>query len=107
MNQITKSRRELLEAFVAANPTDAFARYGLAMECARLGETDAAAEHFRQLLTAHPDYIYGYYHYGQLLVRLERHDEARQVFTAGIAAADKAKNTHGRDELEAALRDIS
>jgi len=107
MDPITKSRREMLEAFVAANPTDAFARYGLAMECAKLGETKAAEEHFRALLAAHPDYIYGYYHYGQLLVRLERQDEARQVFTAGIAAAEKAKNTHGRDELEAALRDIS
>lgn len=97
----------MLEAFVAANPTDAFARYGLAMECAKLGENEAAAEHFRALLTAHPDYIYGYYHYGQLLVRLERREEARQVFTAGIAAAEKAKNTHGRDELETALHDIS
>ena len=107
MNQTTKSRREMLEAFVAANPADAFARYGLAMECAKLGENETATEHFRELLTTHPDYIYGYYHYGQLLVRLQRQDEARQVFTAGIAAAEKAKNTHGRDELEAALRDIS
>jgi len=59
---------------VAANPADAFARYGLAMECAKRGENEAAAEHFRALLAAHPDYIYGYYHYGQLLVRLERQD---------------------------------
>jgi predicted Zn-dependent protease len=97
----------MLEEFVKANPADAFARYGLAMECAKLGETSAAEEHFRALLAAHPDYIYGYYHYGQLLMRLERQDEARNIFTEGIAAAEKARNAHGRDELEAALRDLS
>ncbi len=45
-----KSRRELLEQFVAQKPSDAFARYGLALECVKLGDDSAAAGHFHKLL---------------------------------------------------------
>ena len=65
MTQTTKSRREMLEGFVQSNPSDAFARYGLALECAKLGDDAAASEHFRQLLAAHPEYIAGYFQFGQ------------------------------------------
>ena len=57
MTQQQKTRRQMLEEFAAANPRDAFARYGLAMECAKSGDTDAAIEHFRKLLADHPDYV--------------------------------------------------
>ena len=101
-----KSRREMLEAFVAANPSDAFARYGLAIECAKEGGHEAAIAHFRQLLAAHPDYVTGYFQLGQLLARLSRTDEAHTVITEGIAAAQKAGNSHARDEMEAFLREL-
>jgi cytochrome c-type biogenesis protein CcmH/NrfG len=42
-----KSRREMLEEFVARKPDDAFSRYGLAMECMNSGDVAAANEHFR------------------------------------------------------------
>ena len=37
-----KSRRQMLEEVVAAHPNDAFALYGLALECAGAGDTEAA-----------------------------------------------------------------
>ncbi len=37
-----KTRRQMLEEFVAAKPNDAFARYGLAMECATTGDVAGA-----------------------------------------------------------------
>jgi tetratricopeptide (TPR) repeat protein len=103
MPQTQKTRREVLEGFVAANPADAFARYGLALECAKLGDDEAAIQNFRQLLAAHPDYVAGYFHYGQLLARLGRIPEAKQILTAGVAAAQKAGDMHARDETQAAL----
>ncbi|HEV8385801.1 MAG TPA: tetratricopeptide repeat protein [Candidatus Acidoferrales bacterium] len=102
-----RSRREILEGFVAANPKDAFARYGLAQECASAGDTGAALEHYAALLAAHPDYVPGYYHYGTLLDRLGRKEEARKILTEGVAAARKAGNSHAQSEMEAALQEAS
>ena len=103
MTQTTKSRRELLEGFVRANPADAFARYGLALECAKLGDDATATEHFRTLLAAHPEYIAGYFQFGQLLARLGHVPDARQTLADGIAVASKTGDTHARDEMQGAL----
>ncbi len=106
MTQQTKTRRQKLEEFLAARPHDAFARYGLALECAKCGDHAASIEHFRQLLAEHPDYVAGYFHYGQLLVRLTRTEEARQILTAGIAAARRTGDQHAGSEMEAALAEL-
>jgi len=103
MTQTTKTRRESLEGFVKASPNDAFARYGLALECAKLGDDAAAEEHFKQLIAANPSYVAGYFHFGQLLSRLGRIDEARQILTIGVSVADQSGDTHARDEMQAAL----
>jgi tetratricopeptide (TPR) repeat protein len=93
----------MLEQFVATNPTDAFARYGLALECVKLGDDAAATEHFQKLLEAHPDYVAGYSQFGQHLARLGRIEEARKLLSDGIIVAQKAGNMHARDEMQAAL----
>jgi len=103
MTQPTISRREKLEQFVTAKPNDAFARYALALECANLGDSDAAIENFDILLRTHPDYVTGYFQLGQLYVRLSKHTEARQVLTAGIQAAGRTGDTHAAEEMSAAL----
>ena len=101
-----KSRREMLEEFVAAHPSDAFARYGLAMDCAKAGDTTAAGQHFQALLAAHPEYVAAYFHYGQLLAKAGRTEEARSTLAAGISAAQRAGDAHARSEIEAALADL-
>ncbi|HEX9222655.1 MAG TPA: tetratricopeptide repeat protein [Candidatus Acidoferrales bacterium] len=89
MSQPAKTRRQKLEEFVAAKPGDAFSRYGLAMECVNSGDAAAAEEHFRKLLASHPDYVAGYFHFGQLLAKLARTGEAREILSSGIAVAKK------------------
>ncbi len=106
MTQQQKTRRQMLEEFTRAHPRDAFVRYGLALECAKDGDYDAAIEHFRQLLADHPDYVAGYFHYGQLLVKLARTEEAKQILSAGIAVAQKAGNEHAGTEMQAALTEL-
>jgi tetratricopeptide (TPR) repeat protein len=106
MPQTQKTRREVLEGFVNANPGDAFARYGLALECARQGDDAAALEHFHKLLADHPTYVTGYFQFGQLLARLGRLAEAREALSAGVAAAQKAGDLHARDEMQAALTSL-
>ena len=97
-----KSRRHMLEEFVARKPDDAFSRYGLALECMKSGHSAAAEQHFRALLEHNPSYIPGYQMYGQLLASARRIEEARKVLIAGIAAASKTGNQHARSEMEAA-----
>jgi len=96
MTQAQKSRREVLEQFVADKPADAFARYGLALECVKLGDDSAATLHFQKLLETNPGYVAGYFQYGQLLSRMGRLDEARSQlesalrFNPGMQAAKQA-----------------
>ena len=103
MTQTQKSRREVLEQFVAEKPTDAFARYGLALECMKVGDNDAATDHFQKLLEANPGYVAGYFQFGQHLSRIGKPEQARKLFSDGILVAQKAGDMHARDEMQAAL----
>ncbi|HTQ60534.1 MAG TPA: tetratricopeptide repeat protein [Candidatus Solibacter sp.] len=102
-----KTRRQLLEEFVAKKPDDAFSRYGLAMECINSGDAPAAESNFRALLDRHADYIPAYLMFAQLLARESRADEARQILTAGISAATQHHDDHARSEMESLLNDLS
>jgi tetratricopeptide (TPR) repeat protein len=106
MTQTQKSRREILEQFVATRPTDAFARYGLAMECAKLGDDAAANGHFQHLIEKHPEYVATYFHYGQFLARVGRVEEAKKLLSNGIVVAQRAGDIHARDEIQGALESL-
>ena len=54
-------RIAMLNEILTQNPTDAFARYGLAMEYSKGGNIEQAIEQFGKLLTGHPDYSAGYF----------------------------------------------
>jgi thioredoxin-like negative regulator of GroEL len=101
-----KTRRQMLEEFVAAKPNDAFARYGLAMECANSGDQAAADQQFKTLLGSNPDYVAAYFQYGQFLARAGRAEEARSTLTAGIATARRTGDDHARSEMEAAMVEL-
>jgi thioredoxin-like negative regulator of GroEL len=107
MTEQKKTRRQMLEEFVAQKPDDAFSRYGLAMECMNGGDPRAADTHFRALLERNADYIPAYLMYAQLLARESRASEAKQVLSSGIAAAAKKGDQHAGSEMEALLNDLS
>ena len=96
-------RLETLRGMVARNPSDSFARYGLAMEYARGGDLAKAVEEFRALLTVNPDYAAAYYHGGQALEKLGRMEDAREFYRKGIEATIRTGDEHTRSELQAAL----
>ena len=100
-------RIALLNEVLSLNPTDAFARYGLAMEYSKTGEVDRALEEFGKLLNAHPDYTAGYFMAAQTLAKAERIEEARKMLTDGIASAKKNGNGHAEAEMEAMLAELS
>jgi cytochrome c-type biogenesis protein CcmH/NrfG len=107
MTDQKKTRRAMLEELLAKKPQDAFARYGLAMECMNTGDAAGADTHFRHLLEHNAGYVPAYLMYGQFLARESRNDEARQVLTNGIAAAALQRNEHARSEMETLLAELS
>lgn len=100
-------RVALLTEVLSQNPTDAFARYGLAMEYSKAGEVERALEEFGKLLATHPDYTAGYFMAAQTLAKAERLDEARKMLTDGISSAKKTGNGHAESEMEAMLAELS
>ena len=95
-----------LKEILAQDPANAFARYGLAMEYAGRGETDAALEEFAQLLAEHPDYTAGYFMAAQTLAKAERAGEARVRLSEGIASARRTGNEHALSEMQAMLDEL-
>jgi len=99
-------RIAMLTEILTQSPNDAFARYGLAMEYSKSGETDRAMQEFGKLLATHPDYTAGYFMGAQTLDRAGRTDEAKQMLTEGIAAARRTGNAHAQSEMEGMLQSL-
>jgi predicted Zn-dependent protease len=99
-------RFAMLTEILAQNPTDAFARYGLAMEYSNSGEVERALEEFGKLLSSHPDYTAGYFMAAQTLVKATRIEEAKKMLVDGIASATRTGNNHALSEMEGLLGDL-
>jgi predicted Zn-dependent protease len=102
-----KTRREILQEFLAKNPNDAFILYGLALEYVNAGDFPAAESRFRALLQANPDYVPGYQMYAQNLAQHRRREEAKAILTQGIQAATRAGNQHALSEMQSLLAELS
>ena len=99
-------RISTLNEILAQDPNNAFARYGLAMEYANSGKTDAALEEFGKLLSSHPDYPAGYFMAAQTLAKADRNDEARTMLQTGIAAAQRKGDSHAAGEMQGMLDEL-
>ena len=96
-----------LNEILAQDPKNAFARYGLAMEYAGRGETEAALAEFGQLLADHPDYTAAYFMAAQTLAKARRDGEAKQKLAQGMECARRTGNQHALREMQAMLDDLS
>lgn len=93
----------MLKSLLAQDPTNTFARYGLAMEYANSGLLDQAVAEYRKLMEVNPDYSAAYYHCGQALERMGQIEDARAVYQQGIDVTVRTGDAHTRSELQAAL----
>ncbi|MFL6214091.1 MAG: tetratricopeptide repeat protein [Blastocatellia bacterium] len=98
-----KSRREMLEEFVAADPADAFSRYALALELEKEQRTAEAIAALREVIARDAAYVAAYYHLGRLLARAGETAEARAVYCTGLDVATKANDRRTRDEIQEAI----
>jgi Tfp pilus assembly protein PilF len=100
---MSQSRRQQIEELLKDDPTDAFLRYGLAMEYLSAGDEAGALARFRECLEITPDYVPAYMQTGQLLARLGEEDEARAIFQEGIRRAQAQKDAHSAQEMTGML----
>jgi predicted Zn-dependent protease len=103
----TTSRREQLEALLATDPQDPFLRYGLALEYESEGDTAGAVDQLLALIQDFPEYVPAFLQVGQLLIKLERIDEAKSMLSMGIQTAEKVGDPHAYSEMEGLLDSIS
>ncbi len=96
----------MLTEILVANPGDAFARYGLAMEYSNAGKIDLALQEFKTLLEKNPDYTPGYFMAAQTLEKAGRIDEAKKLLVDGISSARRTGNAHAQSEMTAMLEGL-
>jgi tetratricopeptide (TPR) repeat protein len=99
-------RIALLTEILTANPGDAFARYGLAVEYSNAGQIEQAIAEFKTLIEKNPDYTPGYFMAAQTLEKLGRIDEAKRMLVDGISSARRTGNTHAQSEMTAMLESL-
>jgi predicted Zn-dependent protease len=96
-----------LSEILTVDPTNAFARYGLAMEHNNQGNTDLALTEFTALIHHNPDYVPAYQMSAQTLAKLGRTEEAITRLKAGLSAAQRTNNVHASSEMQALLDDLN
>jgi predicted Zn-dependent protease len=96
-----------LTEILTADPTNSFARYGLAMEHISQGNTDTALTEFTTLIQHSPDYVPAYQMSAQTLAKLGRTGEALDRLHNGIATANRTNNQHALAEMEALRDDLN
>ena len=98
-----KTRREMLEEFVAADPADSFSRYALALELEKEKREPEAISQLQEVITRDPAYVAAYYHLGRILARLGQIEDARAAYRQGLDVSTAAGDQKTRNEIQEAL----
>jgi hypothetical protein len=100
------SRREKIEALLAADPGDQFLRYSLAMELDKEGNHERSLEQFGGLMRDAEPYVPAFFMAAQQLARLSRIAEARTALRDGIEIARATGNSHAAGEMSEFLASL-
>ncbi len=95
-----------LSAILTQSPTDAFARYGLAMELVAQSRIPDALTEFDRCIADNPDYVPAYQMSAQTMAAHSQPEAALERLHQGIAAANRTRNQHALAEMEALREDL-
>jgi cytochrome c-type biogenesis protein CcmH/NrfG len=101
-----KSRREMLEEFVAQDPNDSFSRYALALELEKEHRVQDAVPQLREVIARDASYVAAYHQLGRLLAQAGLVEEARDAYRVGIDAAIASGDPRARSEMQEALETL-
>lgn len=97
------SRLDQLKKMLTGDPEDAFLNFALAMEYVKEERPDEGLVQFGQVIELDPKYVPAYFQKANLLVSLNRHSEAKQVFSKALAVAEQSGDKHAAAEIRDAL----
>ena len=96
-------RRVLLEERLADDPSDAFLRYGLAVQCLREGDLDEGRARLQALIADVADEVAACQQLGQSYLETGEIAEAIAAFRMGIARARARGDLHAASEMDGLL----
>jgi predicted Zn-dependent protease len=97
----------MLSQILTQNPSDAFARYGLAMEYVAQSRIPEGLAEFDRLIALNPDYVPAYQMSAQTMAANNKTAEAIERLHEGIATANRTNNQHALAEMEALREDLT
>jgi tetratricopeptide (TPR) repeat protein len=106
MAALDNSRIEALQRMLEARPADARARFGLALEYERLELWEDVVTQLRAYLASSDDEGNAHGRLARALLKLDRPEEARVAYQAGIAAASRHGHPTLAMELEEELDEL-
>ena len=104
---MSQTRIDAFTAMVKDQPDNEMIWYGLASEYTKLARWDEAVEALRQVIRIKSDYTAAYQMLGSALLQQGRIAEARQVWTEGIAIANRTGAWKARQHMEGLLANMA
>jgi len=106
--KISGNRRfEALLDFYEKDQNDPFILYALALEYMAKNNFGKAEEFFDRLLKKDPGYVAGYLQYARLMEKMDKINEAKELYTRGIGAAQKSGDKKAEKEMEDFLDELN
>ena len=97
----------MLSQILTQDPTNAFARYGLAMELVSQGKIPEGLAEFDRCIADNPDYVPAYQMSAQTMAANANPTDAIARLHAGIATANRTGNQHALAEMEALREELT
>ena len=97
----------MLTEILTQHPTDAFARYGLAMELVAQSRIPEALAEFDRCIADNPDYVPAYQMSAQTLAASAQTEAALTRLHEGIGTANRTGNQHALAEMEALREELT
>ena len=97
------NRIEQLHIMIKNSPQDRFLHYALGLEHLKQANFKDAKQSFETVLKIDNNYLPVYYQLGKLYETLEAINDAKNIYTKGIALAEQQVATRTKNELQSAL----
>jgi cytochrome c-type biogenesis protein CcmH/NrfG len=97
----------MLSQILTQDPTNPFARYGLAMELVSQSKIPEALAEFDRCIADNPDYVPAYQMSAQTLAAHAQSEAAIARLHEGIATANRTNNQHALAEMEALREELT
>ena len=103
---MSASRFDTLKKFLDEDPNDCFTHYAIALEYVSTQKIPEAIAKFDEVIKLDPNYVPAYHQLGLLLAKLNRNNEALEMFERGIQVAALIGDTHAQSEMQEAIDEL-